>query len=376
MLTHEKLVELYRELRDERVLSIYLDGDQHDPAERNKWRKQLESMVSERHRALAEEPQEERQAFEEALSRLEENLRSYDAFIPSRGWVGFATADQVWYAEEVPVPMPDLVRWEPGIRVAPYVRGLKQERPVVLVLADSQKARLFEYRDGRVREVTDLRADTFLGDLSDVGVRKRSVNNTGVRGETSTDQAQRILEVSSERMLKELVKVVVERVGDHGFLVIGGTPETVKHASDAVPRSMGERVLERPSLYLGMSDAEVKSAAEEAASELTQRRQEEILASVIDQARSGGRACLGRDDVERALREMRVETLLLSRGFIQDDPDFADHCVGAAFVQDAGVEELGGAGAARLDEEGGGIGARLRFRIRHDGAGESGESAA
>jgi hypothetical protein len=42
MLTHDRLVELSRELQHESVLSVYIDGNQHDPAERNKWRTQLE----------------------------------------------------------------------------------------------------------------------------------------------------------------------------------------------------------------------------------------------------------------------------------------------------------------------------------------------
>lgn len=366
MMTHQKLVELYRELRDEDVLSVYIDSDQHDPAERSKWRKELEGLLAKRRSELAEDGRDEDlDRFAEAWSRLEDRLNDFDAFIPEKGWVGFATPDQVWYAEEVPVPMPHLVSWEKGIRVAPYIRGLKQERTVVVVLVDSQRARVFEYRDGAIEEATDLRADTFLGDLSDVGVRKRSHMSSGVRGETSTDQAQRILEVSSDRMLKQLMQVVGEHVGDDGYLVLGGTPEMVRHAAEATPGPIRERTAERPSMHFDMSLTEVKEATEEAASELSRRRQSELLEQVIDQARADGRACLGPEETEQALHEMRVDTLLVSRNFREDRPDFADHAVGTAFAQDADVEELSGDAAERLDEEGDGIGARLRFKIRN-----------
>lgn len=369
MLTRAELVELYRELQDETVLSVYLDADQHDPAQRTMWRRRLEGLLSECKRQIGDDG---RGTFEEAWARLDEKLRDHDAFLPGKGWVGFATADRLWYAEEVPVPMPDLVRWEPGIRVAPYVRGLKQERSVVVVLADSQRARVFEYRDGAVDEFSDLRADTFLGDLSDVGQRKRSAHRTGLRGETATDQAQRILEVSTERMIKELLQLLAERVGDEGFLVLGGTPETVKRMAEAVPRSLVSRTVERPSLHVEMSPPQVREAVEAAASELTERRQTELLEEVVDQARAGGRACLGREETEKALQEMRVDTLLLSRRFIADQPDLADRCVGTAFAQGAEVEELGEAVGAHLDEEGEGIAARLRFTVRkEDGSGAS-----
>lgn len=367
MLTHDELVDLYQKFRDQPVLSVYVDADQHDPAERRKWRREVESGVAACRASVDGGPREEVDAFEEAWRRIEAELAAFDAFLPGRGWVGFATEEAFLYGESIPVPMPDRVRWERGLRVAPYIRGLKQHRPVIVVLADSRKARLFEYLNGEVHEVEDLRADTDVGDLSDVGMRKRAGRETGVRGETSTDQAQRILEVSSERMLKRLVGALVDRVGDDGFLVLGGTPEMVRHASEAVPETLSGRVEEVPSLHLDLNASQVKEAAEKAASEITRRRQAADLDALVDEARSGGRGCLGRKETEQALREMRVHTLFLSRSFIASAPDFADHCVGTAFAQGADIEELSGASADRLDEAGGGLGARLRFRIREPG---------
>lgn len=96
---------------------------------------------------------------------------------------------------------------------------------------------------------------------------------------------------------------------------------------------------------------------------LNKRLQGELVDGVIDQARAGGKGVLGRDETVAALREMRVDTLLLSRALLRDDPELADRCVGTALAQDAEVEEVSGPGAERLDEEGGGMGARLRYRI-------------
>ena len=362
MLTHDKLVELYRELQEEPVLSVYLDADQRDPAERNTWRKKLDHQLDVARKAVAEG---EAEAFEEAVGRLREELDGVDAFLPGKGFVGFATADQVWYAETLPVPMPDLARWERGIRVAPYVRALKQDRPVVLVLLDSQKARVFRYHDGTVEEVEDFRADTFLGDLTDINVAKRGTNRTGIRGQTSTDAAQRFLEVSSDRMVKALVEATVRYVGDHGFLIIGGTPERVSQAANAVPKGIDGRLEQAPSLHVGLKDNEVKEAVERFASQMTQRYQEELLQGVLDQAKADGRACLGREETERALREMRVDTLLLSHRLVESDPDYADRIIGTAFAGNAHVEELLDAGGDHLDREGEGLAARLRFKIRN-----------
>jgi hypothetical protein len=363
MLTHDKLVELYRALKPRKVLSIYVDADQHDPAERNKWRTRLERDINLKRKAL-DRDDEERRAFDQAWGLLKERLEPFDAFVPDKGWVGFATDDHVWHAESVPVPMPDGVFWEEGMRVAPYVRGLKQERPVHGLLVDSQRARLFRYQAGDLVELEDLRADTFMGDPTDVGISKRATAFTGRRGETSTDLAQRVLENIQERMIKHVVEKLSHELATDGFLVVGGVPEVVARVRSALPRGLDERTLESPSLVVEMTLSEVKEGIQEQASRLTQRYQEELLGQVVDAARAGGKACLGSSDTTRALSEMRVDTLLLSRTFIRAQPDAADQCVGSALVQDAAVEELSEEGAARLDREGGGIGARLRYRVR------------
>lgn len=363
MLTREELVELYRAHRHELVLSIYLDAEQHDPAERHAWRRVLDHAVAEARAGLEASAREQREGFDAALARLQSELDGFDAFIPDRGWVGFALPERVLYSASVPVPMPNLVRWEPGIRAAPYVRALKQERPVVTVLVDSRRARLFVYRDGKMEEPVDLRADTFFGDLTDLGTAKRATTHTGVRGATGTDTAQRLQDVETDRLLKVVVDDVAERAGRNGFVVIGGTAEAVAAAAHRLPKGLAPRVLERTSLHLDMTPAEVRAATQEAASELTRKLQQQRVEHVLDAARAQGRGCLGREETERALGERRVETLLLSRRFIAENPDYADHCVGAALEQDAEVDELSGDAAETLDAECGGIAAALRYRI-------------
>ncbi len=361
MLNRDDLVELYRNLRQEKVLSVYLDGKTNDFSERNLWRRRLEKEVSEARRALDGEDPGKNGEFDRAFKHVERALDNYDQFIPDRGWVGFSNSDGLVYGESVRVPMPDLVRWETGIRVAPYVRALKQDRPVVTALVDSRRARIFKYRGGQLGEPENLNAETFLGDLTDTNVSKRAGGHTGVRGETGTDAAQRFLGVGSERMMKKLMERVGERVGPDGLLVLGGTPEAVSAAQSHLPVALKRRSIEAPSLRLEASDAEVRDALEKAASELNQAMQAELLDEVINQARAGGRGALGPEEVKKAAQEGRVDILLLSRNFINVNPDYADHLVGAAFEQHGDVEELSADGAERLDSAGEGVAARLRY---------------
>jgi hypothetical protein len=360
MLTHDELVELYRTYREQKVLSVYLDGKATDFAERNVWRKRLGHALDEA--AETTEP-DDGPGFAKARAFIEEALEAHPNFLPDRGWVGFATADKLVHGGGVRVPMPDLVRWENGIRVAPYVRALKQERLVLTVLVDSRRARLFEYLEGELDEPEALSADTFVGDLSDVNQSKRPTAHSGVRGKTGTDAAQKSLDTGSERMMKRLAERVVDRLGHHGHLVLGGTPEAVAAAREHLPPAVAARTIDWPSLRVEMSDADVRDALEAAASKLNQSLQTDALSHVIDLAKSGGKGALGADPVLKALRESRVDTLFLSRGFIRANPEYADHLVGAAFEQHAEVEELSFDGADRLDTEGEGVAARLRYTL-------------
>jgi hypothetical protein len=361
MLNQNELVDLYRKHREEKVLSVYLDGKATDFAERNLWRKRLEGTLNEAEERLAGEASDELPAFRKARKAMEESLSAHPNFLPDRGWVGFANADGMLHAGAVRVPMPDLVRWENGIRVAPYVRALKQERLVITVLVDSRRARIFEYRGGELNEPENLSADTYMGDLTDMNQSKRPTAHSGVRGKTATDAAQKTLGIVADRMFKQLTDRVTERLGNHGHLILGGPPEAVAAAKDHFSSGILSRTIEWPSLRVEMTDAEVKEALEAAASRLNQNLQEKSLSEVVDMARSGGKGALGAVPVLKALKESRVDTLFLSRGFIRANPEYADHLVGAAFEQHAEVEELSLDGANRLDTEGEGVAARLRY---------------
>ncbi|MFG1691529.1 hypothetical protein ACGF5M_05185 [Gemmatimonadota bacterium] len=365
MLSRDELMVLYRELQEEPVLSVYLGGGGKDPTHRGVWRRRLDKGITHARESLDPASQEEKVAFDNAVGLLTGALTEFEDFLPGKGWVGFATQDRVWHAETVHVQVPDLVRWESGMRVAPYIRELKQERAVLVVLVDSRRARVLRYQDGEVSEPTALRADTFLGDMSDSGSAHRATTSTGTRGGTATDQASRYLEVGSERLLRRLMDVVSELMGRSDYLVLGGPQEVVSGAARMAEKTLGDRVLEDPSLHLDLGTEEVKEAARKGASAITHRAQERLLDEVVELAGAGGKGCIGAEDTVQALEERCVDTLLVSREFILGNPDLADRSIRLAFDQDATVKELSSGGGTRLDENGG-VAARLRYRVKKE----------
>jgi hypothetical protein len=368
MLTRDQLAELYRGLQQEQVLTVYVDGVGKDPARRRVWRRRLEQELEREANRLDFADSKDREAFEAARGRVLRELDGFQSFLPKKGFVAFATADALHHWENLPVQVPTLVRWEAGPRVAPYIRGLKQLRPMVTALVDGRRGRVFLYKEGELSEVMDLRADTFMGDLSESASSRRASKHSGSRGETATDAAQRYLEVGAERMLREVKELICDLAGGEGFVLLGGEQEALATLRPLLPRSMEHRILENPSLWLDMSLAEVKAATAEGASALSKRRQESLLDQVLAQAYAKGNGCLGGEDTMIALEKGSVDILLLSRSFVRGSPDLADQCVAHAFRHSADVRVLSGDPAGRLDEAGGGIGARLRYRP--EGVGE------
>ncbi len=361
MLSAQDLSTLYRDHRGEHVLSVYLDASQTDPAHRSAWHTRFENKIRDTRREL-EERGEDLGPFDAAVKIVRTSLGDPEGFLQGRGWVGFATKETALYAEGVPVPMPNLVRWEAGIRVAPYLRALKQARPIGVAIVDSRRARLFRFQDGDLEEFMDLRADRDSGDFRDTLGSKRAETTTGVRGATGKDRAQIAKNVEASRMLDRVAAELAEVPGDSGTIVLGGVDTVANQLQKLLPVQLQNRVALRPRLSFDLSDSEIRAEVEAAASSQSLARQADLLGEVFDTALSGGAACLGRVETERAIRDRRVRSLFVSDAFRRSEPDVADWLVGGAFEGSASAIEVSGDAASRLDTEAEGVAALLHYR--------------
>jgi len=198
----------------------------------------------------------------------------------------------------------------------------------------------------------------------DPSAPQRTGRMSGSRGETATDAAQKYLGEGTRRMLKRVKELCLELIHPEGFLLLGGEQEVVANLRTQLPKNLDRRILENPSIFVEMSEPEVKKAAADGASALAKLRQTSLLEEITERAYSGGTGSLGAEETVRALREGRVDILALSRGFVEANPDMADQLVCDAFHQGADVRVFSADPASRLDAVGGGVAARLRYRWR------------
>jgi len=359
MLNHERLTRLHRELRDESVLTVYLDTDQHDPAQRGVWRKRLDRACAELRREL-EAAGKDPGPFLAARELLDTVLPS-DGFLPGDGWVAFAGPDRIHYAEGVPFSVPDLVLWDTGAHLAPYFRGLKQLRPAILLVADRRHARFIRYQEGELTEEPGLVAFADLGDVSDSGVGKRAARSTGVRGATARDLANRFLEVEADRLHHDAVDRIREMAGREGLLLLGGPTETTARLHNLIPRELLPRTRVVPGVSVEEEVPRMRPHIREAVTEISRSLQEDLLEAVLEQALAEGKGKMGTRDSRKALRENRADLLLVSATFLEREAQLAEQLVGAALDQSADVELLVGNAATRLDDVGEGLAVRLRY---------------
>lgn len=361
MLNSAQLVSLERSLRGKRVLSVYLDGTAHDPAKRRMWRVQLDHSLDDLRAWLAGSPYSERQELEKCIRALEHELAVMTGNVGGPGWAAYITADRVHEASLLPVAMPTQAVWSTGACVAPYMRALKELRPVALVLADSTRAVLYRYHLGTLEHIETVQAHHLVMAHSHMGDTPRSGFHSGTRGGTRHDEAQRSLLDGTNRMLAEAAERVMRIAGRDGWVVTGGIPQVSGQLAETLATLAPGRVRTAESLDIHASEADLVDAAREAASALRNSADAARIAEIVDRGEATGLGTVGPAATRQTLDQDRVRELYITHRYLEDHAAEAEAAVRSAIDQAAAVEEVSGIAAAQLDAHGG-MAARLRWK--------------
>lgn len=361
MLRQRELLRLQRELRAERVLSVYIDGELYDPGQREAWRTRVDNRLAELRASVHAASHAEREELDRAIAALKERLDRESEMIGAPGLVAFVTADGVRHADLLPMAVADRIDWREGAFIAPYIHALVRLRPAIVAIVTTRKARLYRYADAKVHKLDIIRAHPHVGPVYHMGNPPRQGFGTNVRGSTGAEQADRAQRTAFRRMLSELTRRVIELVHDDAWIVIGGTPQAARALASALPARMGARMLVISALPEWSKDAEIAEAAAQAASRLRRARESEVVEDVIERTAEAATGVTGIEPTVRALDEHAVRELLFTRRFFDQHPLEAERAIELAFEQGAEVEEVSGVAADRLDNAANGIAARLRF---------------
>lgn len=361
MLTHARLVALHRSLANKRVLSVYLDGTASDPALQRSWRLQLDHSLLDLRRRLEDASHAEREELEQCVRLLDTAVAGFSNGIGAPGWAAFITSDRVHDAQLLPAPTPTIAVWRTGPYVAPSMRALKEDRPVIVVVADARKASIYRYRSGRPERVDVIRAHHGLDHPEHLGAPPRQKFHTGTRGTAGRDAAQRSLLQGRDRMIVEAVDKAHELAGGDGWILIGGSKRVAARLAQHLTPLAPTRVTQVGSLDVHATEADIAQTARSASSELRDLVDDRRIADILELAGAQGLGAAGPVEARRALERSSVRDLYFTHHYLDDHALDAEEAIRAALDQDASVEEVSGRAADRLNQHGG-IAAGLRFR--------------
>ena len=360
MLTRNALAALSDSLRDQMVLSVFLDGRTSDPAARTAWRSTLAANLRAlRDSAAAEKPRELAQ-LDDSLALLERHLAPIQGALSAPGYVAFVTPDRVVLAETVPVAMPNVAVWELGPWISPYLRVQKELRAVVLAVVDARSARSYRYALGALTPVEHFHAHASPDQPTHMGGAPRQSFHTGTRGATTTDATQRAHQQGTQRMVRELIEHITSVASADEWIVIGGMATRAGLVLTMLPAAARHRAVVAAGLSPMTAPSALRRAARDWGRRLRQRLDLEYVESAIAHAAERGRGSVGEDATRAALQIDDVHMLLTSMRFMHDRPRVAEELTRLALAGGATVEVVTGVAADRLDRAGG-IAAILRY---------------
>lgn len=362
MLTAPELQDLARELDGVPVLSLYVDARVTDPAMRHAWRKAMGAALRAERERLTDD--DTRAAFDRAAHFVEDPVPPLDGAWGTPGWAAFVTAEGPRYAAALPVRVPTLAAWRDGPLVSPYLRALKQLRPVIVAIASPRSVRLYRYAQNELVPLPDLTLP--VADAGAASVKSPAPRGSAypaARGALDTEHAARHQRAEFQRLATMLAHRLGELAGHDGWILLGGTPMWARLAMDALPAELADRALVSPELDHGDTEGTIVQLAKDAATTLRAAHSSVMLNRLLDRAGAGGRASAGVPATQRALQARAVDQLLLSQAFVSEQATLAEDIVRAALAQSADVEVLSGDAATQLDDAADGIAARLRFAL-------------
>ncbi|MFN8718064.1 MAG: hypothetical protein ACK50C_13885 [Gemmatimonadaceae bacterium] len=362
MLTSQTLATLERALHGEMVLTVYLTGAARDPAERYRWQRELEPRLRDIAHALDDKAPEERAAFDACVDTLHAEIANHSGPLGNPSWVAMVTKNGVQHTATLPIVMDAVVTWQEGPDTVPYLRALRQQVPVLLVMADSRLGEIARVSNGHLDVLDQLEAEVEVELGMHMGDAPKPGFHAGTRGTAVTDAAQRSLRDASDHMLRDLAARVAKLTQPEDWVVLGGNAHLLPRLGTMLPAALATRTGIASSLDMAATPAERTRAATTTARQLRSAWEVERVNAVENEAASRSRGVVGPVDTHQALERAQVADLIVSDRFVQEHPEHARAMMRSAFAQGARVIEVEGEAQARLEPHGG-VAAALRFTL-------------
>jgi peptide chain release factor subunit 1 len=310
MLSENDLRELLEFSASEPVLSVYLNTD---PAEGNAdaYKLRLRSMLKEVNLP------EDQQAIDRYLS--------HEFDWSGKSVVIFSCAPKGFFrAYPLAVSMRSRVR----VGDRPAVKGLADILDAYggygVVVVDKQGARVFYFHLGELREQEGV-----MGEL--VRHTKHGGASTLPGGRSGTaGRAHGAEDETVDRNMKDSVEFTVHFFEENHVrrIVIGGTDENVSHFRSLLPKAWQSLVVGTFPMSMSATHSEVLQHALEIGHQADHHRENHLIETVITAAAKGNGGVVRLNETLQAIRDGRVQTLLICEGYRQE----GYRCTGCGYL--------------------------------------------
>ena len=298
MITQTEMQELlsYNANEHGKIVSVYLNSDSgEEPVD----------TIKQRVRSMMKEASVNGQSGKAVDTYLN---HSYDWSQP--GLALFAAADGDFFrAFPTAVSFRNRVRVSNKPHIKPLAHLLDHYAHYGVILIDRVGARFYNFHLGELQE-----SEGFLGE--DVRSRKKGggSSSVGMRGGKSGARHEN---AAIDRNLRQAAEAATEFFGGKSVrrLFLGGTNKTVAKFNEMLSKQLQSRVAGTFAINANAGVHEIQKQSLALLLEANERREGEMVASMINAAAKKGNGAAGLDDTLQAVSDNRVQTLLVSDGF-------------------------------------------------------------
>jgi hypothetical protein len=341
----------------ETVLSLYLhvspghQPNQHNPAA---WQIFAKNTLRDIESSMADNPDwsDIRQRTETFLEGYQPTAKSLVLFVGSDGWqrnydVPIAIENHFAFGA------PDIVH---------LLWAIDEYERYLVVLVDSEQAVFHNAYLGRDRQSETMTIDFYEYDFGEYNHIHASRPTGGLAQGSGHDNFEDMKSEHVRRFHNEVATRIREimQKGKQERIILGGNEQAAHEVKSLLHDTVKAQVGAIVSIPIQSETHAIADAISETANNLERDYELDLVNSVIDLAKSGGRGALGYDDIRRAFEMQQVELLILP--YPMDDIELATELTLQALNLNSDIELVHGSAAIRLQEEGG-LAARLYYVI-------------
>ncbi len=248
---------------------------------------------------------------------LREDARAVERYFDhTYDWSGrsvalFSCAEENFFrAYPLAVPVRSRVRINSQPHVKPLADVLDNFGGYGVALIDKQGARLFYFHLGTLVEQEGTMGET-VKHTKRGGASSLPGQRGGVAGRTN--KAEEVV----ERNMREAVEFATHFFNEYSVrrVLIGGTDDNISLFRSMLPKAWQSLIVGTFPMSMTASKDEVMSKAIQVGQEAERRREAQLVQAVITGAAKGKHGVIELDNVLSAVRDGRVQTLLVKEGF-------------------------------------------------------------